>query len=1749
MSVEPDTIPVVNKSDIRLYDIATLVAPLNDSINGKSAFVTRLPILGTREYELFFLGDDYVPPKVIRFRKDDPNSDVDDIVVSVENRNSFETIAETLNLQKDTILAGYLRENPIIRHPLRVIRLADSDIYVSRLDDPTEVVFRIPLEEGISPSSPYAFLRPAILEDDRGEVLTEEESKRQEDKDDFVRRMSSIPGVKVIFTDMPRVIERQETIRPGGSRDVERIAGQVVSAIASLDTRGLLDHAADGSKIRDILLKDTIGMGYDGRIPVYTDEQPILIRGKTDDEIQLPLWIMPVSSLERRGDRGEDNAFSIPDFQMDGKGAFRFIKNIPDMTTENRKQPYVSYYKSVSEPLRIPTILTDPVDMGENNYKITAPTMVMFPNQKLIKKDKDEKDDDKDTTGDFIRYLLPEIRSGDDGLILKEATMITAKTAITSPNKGYVSQDAPIYFKLRSEHPWSISKKTKYNNASIVSTYNPLVLANRPTLLPDGVIRDIKTTLSFLSPTLSTILKSMPPVHQGSLRQVGSIGATYGWWQSDKMSDKERLLLSLFLLKTNDQIKDAMSRMSTDPGFKFPSPDELFKNIEGLKKLYPNTLGVIGMREAFDRIMTTQNDYGKLLLLAKGMNEHYETYRVIEAVIRESEGRRVEVKRQMAVVQEQLRELEGQLHTLPAIAKHYGSRKEVEQAKGTIPLWDESLDDDPLRFLYSGERLQKIIGTVLADLQGRGALDLRTGIEPGDIPTDDSVCDTEETLAKKIPAEMLIDAVRDDLIKFNSTVPESKKIPESRFDSIVRRVILAGRPVENGDVALITRHLRTAAYRWNAESKQWAPIKENDGIFQFGDIDPSKKSEKATGIFKRTLLLNKEYRALSKTKDDLELLAARPDLLMDADSYRNMIEALLEDANTLSENRLRYLGGNRILDEYPFIHDRIPSLIPRFAAAMDIIRKAEETLEDAGDGDGRPAATRQDFREALVKDQIVIDSELELFEAGYTGYLQQKEAIREIGMDSPNAGIMSAEALMPSSADDSQLAEIQGRRGVASYITGVKGGDIQSRRLFLGAIGFMETLFRTQLTHEEIVGCYTDYSSIIPRGSSSGDIILRGVAMYCLMIMTRTDGEVHLPKTEEQTPPIPNTFLPSYASAPLLGQTGKENAKFLKFVVEVLQRAVQKSIKEKTYTTIYSIILNNLTKTGLLKKEDTKDPKDARDGLTILIETVGKTYSTSPFGTVRVFQTDMISFKTKKDNISNAALRSVGQWESLPVTHMPHPKSLIMKKAKDVLNEQKILFRDSYGTPFPQNAAIPSSVIQPELPLILHDLKHASAERLSDIMYKKDPLSASISAKHDNPMTTSVLLTPTPEFISARRPRIIGTKLLRTEVPKMEKIPPMREPVSIGDTIGDLIREEDIRRMFREVIAQSDAAVSLAADDETAADTFLRTLRVVEDYNGTLRGALVAFHDALVMALEQQKRKLAGQLEPTPIEASLYKKEYSGYKFGTDQVPIYTARRLIKRVMKDVNPMKIEYSRTEYPDKGGSSNTVLTGRTSYYENVKRLHSLLDEYGLQSPERNEIMLTMVREIQNAVVEMPPRVSPEYANTMIGRILQKYVSDRDPNQFSASVYYVTLLGHSSRLVYEIRQTSSEYTDVNDALIDEELNHDRERERQRFIYQLEGLDPERRKLARSARALGLDLAGRVARDPRKFNAEYYEQQLEMVAEQQIEQQYSPEVTMGEGVRSSTYGDQVDILDERDAIQGAPTEVDQIEDLDYDA
>jgi hypothetical protein len=1722
------------------------------------------------------LGDYDTPSRIIRFRKNDPTSDVDNIIVEDDKRNTFDTIGETLGLEQGTILAGHLRENPGVTHPLRVVRVNDSEIYVSRLDDSTEKVFRIPLEEGISPSSEYAFLRPAILEDD-GESKTDDRIKTEieQAKENFIATLKNTAGVKVIYTEMPTIIEREESIRPGGSRDVERIAGQVVSAISALDTRGTLDHGADGSRIRDILLKNTLGMGSDGRTPIKGDE-PILIRGKTS--YKLPEWVLPISIKQKKDD--DTGAFSL--------NTEDFIKNVPDMARDNRSQPYSFYYKTATSALRIPPDQTD--KRGEGDVlPITSPTLVVFTEQPTIELDELTLRNKKmvgkfpPTEMDMRRILTPEDRTLTGG-VLKEGDKISVKTGLTIPNQGYVPPDAPLELRLRSELPWRVRSGSNISvgDAMISSTYNPVVLSKKALLLPNGIIKSAKDTLSFLSPTLTTLIKALPPIRIGSLRTIGNIGASYGWYDTNKMSDIERVLVSIYLEKVNGLIKNYVNSLPKEPGFTFPIPDAIFKGNEGLRSMYPNTIGIIGEREAFDRIMSTYGDYGRLLLYVLGTNEHRDIQRVIEAVIKESEGRRIEIRNQMAIVQEQLRELDSRLKSLPAIAKHYGSRKEIEQAnllareQKIRPLWDPSLDNDVHAVLYNGERLNKVIGSVLAELQERGELDLRPSVTraPGD-EMDEIVCDEDETIASRIPPEILVNAVREDLIKYNATLPTKSQIPDEKFEIIVKRIIQGGRPVETGDIALITRHLRTAAYRWNDDMHRWVPVKETDEMFQSDDIDPAKT--KAAKVFTKTLALNKEYRVLSKTRDDLELLSTRPDMMMSPEMYKGVIDDMLEKITELSDKRTAIIGANRILDEYPFVHDVIPNLVPRFVVATEMIGKREEDMGV----EGLPAATREDFRKALVTDKLVVDSELELFMAGYKGYMEQKDAIKEIGMDSATAGLRASSiGDIPIGVDDPAMADIMGRRGGVSYITEASGEN-KKRRIYLGAIGFMETLFGIQLTQDEIVGCYTDYASVIPSGlSSAGAIILKGIAMYCLMIMTRVGTEIHLPKSEGVTPPASNQYLPSYAGMPLLGENDIKKAKFIEYVINVLQKTTEKSLKDTKATTVYIVVLTNLKKTELLGKirdgKDKEERRNEKDPVMILAETIKKCYSISPTGIIRVLQTDEsygIYKKTKmagrveiKGGESAIVLRTIGEWEKLPITHMPHPNSLLMKKATEVLREQKILFRDAYGVPYPQNASLGSYIKTPELPNNLENMKHAGAERLSEIMYKRDPLYKSFSKRRRGVGgveegierdETTVLLTPTPKFISVRRERVEGGRLMGAEVPAMETLEalaPSKLPSPGGEEAkGEKLNEEKIRELFKDILAENEVEL-LERDDIEGVERFLRVIKVIEDFNGTTRGNLIAFHDAMMMALEQIRRRYKGEREPTPIEANIIgSKEYSGYKFNIDSVPIYTARRLVKRVLKGIEPMKIEYSKEDYPEKGGTTNTILTGKNSYFENVKILNRLLREYGLRTLETTETMIKLIREIGELLQNYPPRVSVERATGEIAGIMKKYYMNvGEKTEFLSVNIYVAILSHRMRngdsIVEIIRNTSGEYTDVNEEIIDEELNHDRERERQRFIYQLEGLDPERRKLVRSVRALGLDLAGKVAQDPRKFNSEYYELQLEMITEQQIEERYDPTKTMGVEVRTGVYGDGEDIMNERDAEGGAAIEMEKIEDLDYD-
>jgi hypothetical protein len=517
---------------------------------------------------------------------------------------------------------------------------------------------------------------------------------------------------------------------------------------------------------------------------------------------------------------------------------------------------------------------------------------------------------------------------------------------------------------------WSLPSSPINTSKYITSSF--FKIPKEPTFLPDGIMPDIRKTLSFLTIPFSELVRIIPyQMGWGSLTEIGKYGSPYNYHFLHRLTSGERTIGTQVFESVSRQIATRLDTLPKETKIQVPSPKPLFGDKEGLPKLYPETIGLIGVKEAYNRITQIVGDYGSVLYGILGANEYYGLRDTLFAIVKESEGKRNEIREEMAKVQSQLKELEGTLRTLPRVSKHYGSRKEVEKAKGTIPLWDESLDDDPDRFLYYGSRLEKIVGSVLNEMQANGELDLA----PSSI-NDVEMCSTEP-LISKIPPVKLEEAIRRDLDKYNTALSEDKQLKGDQYDQIVKRVMLGGRPVENGDVALITRHLRTAAYRWNAERRAWVAIRDDEEVFTGDDVIPNQT---ATRVFSKTLFLNKQYRLLSKTKDDLELLSRRPDLMMDPEDITRRITELMDSVAEVSERRLAQLKKNRVLDEVAFMFDSIPMLMSR-----NIPEREESKDEGEGDGeDGMPHGrlTRRQLHKAKMTEELVTDTDLELFEGG-----------------------------------------------------------------------------------------------------------------------------------------------------------------------------------------------------------------------------------------------------------------------------------------------------------------------------------------------------------------------------------------------------------------------------------------------------------------------------------------------------------------------------------------------------------------------------------------------------------------------------------------------------------------------------------------------------------------------------------------------------------------------------------------------
>jgi hypothetical protein len=863
--------------------------------------------------------------------------------------------------------------------------------------------------------------------------------------------------------------------------------------------------------------------------------------------------------------------------------------------------------------------------------------------------------------------------------------------------------------------------------------------------------------------------------------------------------------------------------------------------------------------------------------------------------------------------------------------------------------------------------------------------------------------------------------------------------------------------------------------------------------------------------------LNKQYRLLSKTKDDLELLSRRPDLMMDPEDITRRITELMDSVAEVSERRLAQLKKNRVLDEVAFMFDSIPMLMSR-----NIPEREESKDEGEGEGDGEDGMphgrlTRRQLHKAKMTEELVTDTDLELFEGGY-GSMETASA------KEPTVRFGSAGDI-PLNTDDPLLRMIVDRVGPVSYISSVKGRE-RDRRIFLAMIGFMETLTRTNLTNRELLICAKEFEELVPKKADSRSILQRGVATFCAMIGTRLEDMVLIPKTEGVTPPPTTKQLPSYR---IPFEKEDPNDTFMRFIVNVLRNVSKREIKDTKAVTTFSFILKYVSKLNL---SGGKDDPDGKKSIELLRDTIHR--CVSPSMVARVIRTQTVLSRTKMDNFLQQSLKLVKRWEHIPITHNPHPDSQIMVSTKQLLEEEPVLFMDSYGRPYPNNSIYPATLRHSSIPEILSKIHNIRSEKVQELLYEsKIP-----TMKH----ASLVLVTPAPEFIGVKRPRIEGGPLVREEVPIRKVIAPDVTPEhwSTKEHIPEI--HENLQKLFKQILNEGEIG-HLARDDDTPFRNLTQPLRGSTDIHGAMRGGQIVFNDVLIMALEKHQRELRSIPEPVPCEKALYPGEYRQYQAGSTNLPIYTARRVISKLLSGIPPMQIEYSKTEYPTQGGTRNTVLTGRNTYFERVLLIEKLLPEMGITTIQRNQVLQMLCRNILLSLLVEPSKLEIEDVLGILMVHLKAMIETGTEDALAACEAYITLIGHKSGFYRDILELNHQYTDVDEAILSEELNHDREKERQRFIYQLEGLDPEQRKLARSARALGIDLAGKVANDPRKFNSEYYEIQTQMVIDQRIEEQYhAPEE------RTQAYGDADDVAFDRMAEDGAYTEVAQIADLDYD-
>jgi hypothetical protein len=1732
------------------YDIVEMKSN-NEGLDGRLAYITKIPLKqgGGKEFLLWYPGDpdnSGQSSRLVTYRIGSQESDVTRIIL--QNRPDDASIQRAIQAEIGRYIIGVPTTDYLERHVLRVIRVEPGAIYCVRQGDLAEKVIRIPLgDEGIGDTSPYVFLMPA---ETREANETDKIVTRSSDiRDAEINRLRESENVTILREDLPEYIVREETIRTGGTRDTERLRGQIVAAVGAIGRGSSTEHSYTSERIKDLILRET-REDFGGRVEIFNVNDPVLLRIPSNN---FPEWTIPID-----GSRKEE-VIHVTKEEV-SPGHYKYIGIPPPEATPESKK-----YKLRENITHLRRQLTLLHGSGE---KVTKPTpYILTEGADIFVGNSKHASPEKAT---FLEGKYPVLRTATQGTcIMKGGEKNTEPIEIISPDyiKSVGTLILPLRYYLPESTPlvegvriWTrslpstklLSKAVSPSGLATIENANDLL--DIPNILNWTLTSDIKTLKDVVSFPLHNVIKTLDPVIAGGRDETSARLETFGFTHHVITHQELRLLSNICentFIKTTQQRSEIVSDESP---LRIPRPDALFKDRSDLRAAYPQTMGLIGPWEAFHRITSTPGDYGSLLYNISSINEYGRIKDLLISKARESEGKRSHIRAKMASIQDELNELDGQLKTLDNIAKHYESRKDVDKdnkaaQKGKIILWDESRDTDVMKHLYNGERLRKITGALLTKKQKEGTLPIDT-TEDDILRTDSGTNDIcpQGNVHKYggIDEEEIIKAVREDINAYNMSIPRESRMSDERVEEIIQRVFLGGRPVSDGDVALITRHLRTAAYTWNDTRKKWSVIKGEILKSQGGDITienirktgkasvaaeesaaaAAKVSKSTLSTYSKTLELNRQYRALSKTKDDLELASNIPGMQLNGDDMDEALTILFERGRPIYEKRRGCVQNNRILDEAPFIYDMLNVMLRRRVDFQD-----DEDSEEQR----HTMATIADLRNAKLSESLVIDEDQAMYERGFGAYDDiEKTSMEQI----PKAGFIPDESLIT----DPRIIEASDRNKKGTdairFIKRVKTEKDKLRRYCLLGMGMIESILGQELLADEVAAMVSEVNVIVdmiyvPKsGSKKAEAIVSGAVFCMLLLMTRSSSEIHLKTIDGNIPPPARHTVPSYFYHPVKSGDDERMATYLYGILHKIS-----SIRSGANEDLPEFILS--------KSKIFKEHKKNDVGLQLFSKLASQLARSSPAIVDRSFkaQREINLPRTIGEIMTNRALRRIGLWESLPVGYRPSPGGKLMIDGKRVLLEETPLNTDPFGVPIRENAAIRSPIQNPSLRDALLKLKRERAEALSKTLY-------TIDKTIDEYISNTILNAPAYNFIGIPRKRIDEVGLHTSEGELMiSKSTPITLPNILStDTfifkdVSDTQFDSELDTYVKEICEEA-----FGINNKQVMETLLQfgngsaTLDS-QDANGSMRAELIAVHDAILMAIEEIIINVA-----TPRRQRYTQVFNKGGSYSSTSAPIYGIYNRVKPLMKGIDPKKIEST---------GRLAVLTGKNSYYARVDtvRIH-LSETCNINTEEYACEFRNMIRNIKVTIQAQPDRIPRHTMILTILKLIHAYLfntTDNHNKEVSAKAY-LKLLSHRYRsgksgVINELMKMAADYTDVTPSMISEEANKDREMERQSFIYRLDGLDQEQKKISKALQSLGLTLEGRVAADPTRFNAEYYEQQTDIVGEREIRMREEGEDTDLDQVdRTPGFGDQVDADNLHHAAMEATTEVDQIEGIDYD-